>query len=503
MKFFILSVGLLLSGSVFGQLQLADCFANHMVIQRSKPFSIWGKAVPGLQLKLQFNGFKGTTTVQQDSSWKVDLPSMPANSKATTMFIKAGKDSVRLINILVGDVWICTGQSNMEWAFSREEFAKKETPDANQPFIRLYNTRFIGKYIYGEPYADSLTDQLQSGTFYSGTWEPCTSETVQPMSAVAYYFAKRVTQQTGIPIGIINLAIGGAPLETFISQDAMVTHPVFQKKLDGNWLYNSYLPTWIRERGLQNIGHLPTSQTKTGEGPNHAYKPGFAYAAAIPQFSRLPIAGILLYQGESNSLEPARVFEYGSLLTLMVKDYRAAWKDSRLPFYWVQLSSIDTLKYQSAYWPAFRNIQREQLDSIPYSGMAVSSDIGHATDVHPRNKRSVGYRLANWALHYYYCDRQQSPSGPLFKNAKLKSNRLELYFSYSGKGLTTSDDQPIRGFSFDGTTNVAAILKRKKVVLPFQHRPVTVYYGWQPYSIGNLVNSEGMPASTFTFKLAQ
>jgi sialate O-acetylesterase len=503
MKFFILSFAFLLSGSVFGQLQLADCFANHMVIQRSKPFSIWGKAVPGQQLELRFNGFKGTTNIQQDSSWKVDLPPMRATSKATTLFIEVGKDSARLTNIIVGDVWICTGQSNMEWAFSREEFAKVETPDANQPLIRLYNTRFIGKYIYGVPYADSLTDQLQSGKFYSGTWEPCTTETVQPMSAVAYYFAKRVTQQTGIPIGIINLAIGGAPLETFISRESLATHSVFRKKLEGSWLYNPYLPAWIRERGLQNLGHLPDATYAKGEGPNHAYKPGFAYAAAIPHLSRLPIAGILLYQGESNSLEPARVFEYGSLLRLMAEAYRYAWKDSQLPFYWVQLSSIDTLKYQSAYWPAFRNIQRNQLDSITYSGMAVSSDIGHPTDVHPRNKRTVGYRLANWALHYYYGDKQQSPSGPLFKKAKLKSNRLELYFSHSGKRLTTSDDQPIRGFSFDGSTAVTAILKRKKLILPFQHRPDTVYYGWQPYSIGNLVNSEGMPASTFTFKIVK
>ncbi|MBU7578756.1 MAG: hypothetical protein KAF40_11905 [Flavihumibacter sp.] len=503
MKCFVLSIGLLLTGPVFGQLQLADCFASNMVLQREKPFSIWGKAVPGTTLKLSFNGYEAVTLVQPDAAWKVELPPMPANNQPATLSVIAGKDTVRLTNLLLGDVWLCTGQSNMEWPFSREEFAKEERKDANQPLIRLYNTHFAGKYIYGVPYADTLVDLLRQGKLYSGAWQPYTPETVQSMSAIGYYFAKRVTQQTGVPVGIINLAIGGAPLETFISRDAMVTHPVFQKKLDDNWLYNPYLPAWIRERGLQNIGHLPTSKTKTGEGPNHAYKPGFAYEAAIPHFSRLPIAGILLYQGESNSLEPARVSEYGSLLRLMAQAYRAAWKDSRLPFYWVQLSSIDTLKYQSAYWPAFRNIQREQLDSIPYSGMAVSSDIGHATDVHPRNKRTVGYRLANWALHYYYGNKQQLPSGPLIKKVKLRSDRLELYFSCQGKGLATPNGQPLRGFSFDGSTPVTAILKRKKVVVPFQHRPDVIYYGWQPYSIGNLVNSEGMPASTFTFKIVQ
>jgi sialate O-acetylesterase len=484
-----------------GQLRLSKLFSNNMILQRNQPIRVFGKGVPGKLVELRFSSRFYATLTQADSSWSVVMEPLGIYSQPQKMAVISGGDSITIENILVDDVWICSGQSNMEWPFSRDAFASDETALADQPQIRLYNTTYAGKSVYGVPYTDSVLATLNTEEFYSGKWEPCTPHTVQSFSAIGYYFAKKITAETGIPIGVINLAIGGAPIETFISREALAADPEFKQKVKGNWLLNSNLPEWIRERGLQNLGHLSGASSQQGPGPDHAYKPGFAYAASIPAFAQLPVAGILFYQGESNSLEVSRVFEYGSLLKLLVRQYRQQWKQPNLPFYWVQLSSIDTSYYKSSYWPAFRDLQRKMLDSISFSGMAVTSDIGDPWDVHPRNKRTVGNRLAVWALHYTYGRENVMPSGPLIKNLRVRKNRLILSFRYASGGFATADGQAIRGFSLDGSSTTTAISKRKKIVLPFTSKPSYVYYGWAPYSSGNLINKAGLPASTFRKKI--
>jgi sialate O-acetylesterase len=486
-----------MSGSVSAQLQLADCFADHMVLQRNQLNPVWGKGNPEATILLEFGNIKIETKIQQDSSWRLVLPALKANAEPEKMLIRSGNEVISRQDILIGDVWICTGQSNMEWAFSRDEFAKEEAASTNQPLIRLYNTSFAGKYVYGVPYSDSILKRLQVDSFYSGSWMVCTDQTVQAMSAIGYYFAKEIVTNTGVPIGIINLAVGGALIETFIDKAAIASHPDFKQKLEGNWLYNPALPEWIRERGRQNLAKLLAFPSSENSGPNHAYKPGFAFEAAIPRLSKLPVAGVLFYQGESNSLEEDRVFEYGSLMQLLVRNYRDYWKNSKLPFYWVQLSSIDTANYAAKYWPAFRNLQRDLVDSIPYSGMAVSSDIGNPGDVHPRNKRTVGKRLAAWALNKHYGKKSVVASGPLLHSVRIRGKKLILRFDYTAGRLQTSDGLNLRGISLDGKTESPAILRKKKILINFIHLPTVVYYGWTPYSTGNLINKAGLPASTF------
>ncbi|HEY8398137.1 MAG TPA: sialate O-acetylesterase [Flavihumibacter sp.] len=476
------------------QVELAPQFADNMVIQRNQPIRVWGKAAPGEQLELRFNGRTQTTTVAPDSCWQLVLRPMAANPVPQTLEIRSGNHRVQRTNILIGDVWLCSGQSNMEWAFSRDAFFEEEKSAANQPLIRLYNTSFAGKYIYGTLYTDSVRQRLTPERFYEGQWETCTEQSARPMSAVAYYFAKKITSETGVPVGLINLAIGGAPIETFIDSAALAGHPVFRQKLAGNWLENPSLPEWIRERGRQNLGD---------QGNDHAYKPGYAFKSSIPWFSRLPIAGVLFYQGESNSLEAERVSEFGGLMQLMVKSLRDSWKNPSLPFYYAQLSSIDTSNYQAAYWPLFRDLQRRQLDSIPYSGMAVTSDKGHPTDVHPRDKRTVGYRFAALALYHQYGKKKTVYSGPQLKSVTVKRNRIIARFRHTAGGLTTSDGQPLRELSFNGSDPVNAILKKKKIIIPYTEKPAYLYYGWAPYSKGNLVNDAGLPASTFSTKLSE
>lgn len=489
---------LMVSVPAFGQLQVAELFADNMVLQRGQPIPIWGKGQPGAELEIRFGNIIRQASVGSDSAWRIVLKAMPANRSPQELEVTTGSERILRRNILVGDLWLCTGQSNMEWTFSRDASFEDELPGTNQPLIRLYNTSFAGKYVYGTAYSDSILAQLNPASFYSGSWENCTEQTVLPMSAVAYYFAQKVTEQTDVPVGLINLAIGGAPIETFIDPGLLATHPEFQSKTTGNWLVNQYLPAWVRERALQNLGVASLQE----QYPAHAYKPGFAFSAAIPRWSQLPIAGILFYQGESNSLEPDRVQEYGRLLQLLVQSFRDSWKNPALPFYYAQLSSIDTPHYKADYWPLFRDIQRTQMDSIPNSGMAVTSDVGHPRDVHPRDKRTVGYRLAAWALYHQYGKKDQVFSGPKLRSIAVKRNHLVLRFQHSAGGLRTSDGKALRGFSFDGKTPVNAVLRKTKLKLPYTVLPNHLYYGWAPWSTANLVNGAGLPASTFSQKIS-
>ena len=313
------------------------------------------------------------------------------------------------------------------------------------------------------------------------------------MSAVAYYFAKSIVASERIPIGLINLSIGGAPAETFIRVDAMRNSQQFSAKVKGNWLANDALPKWMRQRGSENVSNV-SSVPSDEMGPHHAYKPGFAYAAGIESLLQFPVKGVLWYQGETNAEEIERVNEYRSLMKLMVDDYRRQWKQPSMPFYWVQLSSIER-----PLWPMFRDEQRKLLADVKNAGMAVSSDIGSKNDVHPTNKKAVGERLARWALHQTY-KRSIVPSGPLPLKAVYKNGQVIISFKYAD-GLQTHNHEALQGFSIDGSETTEAFIQNKQVLVKTKQKPAYIYYGWQPFSKGNLLNGEQLPASTFKLKV--
>jgi sialate O-acetylesterase len=478
------------------QLQVARIFSDNLVLQRDQPIRIWGKAVPGKKVAVQFAHQTKTAIAKKDSSWSTSLQPQTTNRKPQTLTITSGSERILLNNILIGDVWIASGQSNMEWPMSREMHWKEERKNTSQPLIRFNNPPPAGRSVYGIAYTDSLNSRLTADDFYLWRgWNVCDSSTVSDMSAVAYYFAKTIVESENIPIGIINLSIGGAPIETFISREAMQNNKRFAVKVKGDWLENEHLPEWIRERGRQNVGGKANGQ-KDELGLNHAYKPGFAYESGIKPLLPFPIKGVLWYQGESNSLEKERVEEYKDLLHLMIDDYRAGWKQPAMPFYWVQLSSIDTTNYKSRYWPQFRDEQRKLLKELKAGGMAVSSDVGFKKDVHPTNKKFVGERLARWALKNEY-GKNILPSGPLPVSAKFEKEKVIIRFEYAGEHLKTADGKAVRGFSLDGVTEVEAKVQDSLIVIPVKGKPVHVYYGWKPYTDANLVNEANLPASTF------
>lgn len=495
-----LAVLLFFHFAVEAQLQLPKIFSDNMVLQRGKPVHIWGKAPPGKKIEVQFGSMKLYCKAKTDSSWSVDFAGQKENSTPQSLIIRLGRNKLELKNILIGDVWVCIGQSNMEFPMKKEIHFKESIKDKSQPLLRFYNPWFIGKYIFNESFPDSLACLLYPDEFYrSASWEKCDSNTISEMSAVAYYFGQEIENKTKVPIGLINFSIGGAPLETFISTDVLKKSQLFRTKVNGDWLNNDALPVWIRERGRQNVGNLinvPSDQY----GKNHAFKPGFAYSAGIEPILLMAIKGIICYQGESNAQEIERVNEYGRLSELLIDDYRKKWKQPELPFYFVQLSSIDTLKYKGQLWPQFRNEQRKMLKLISHSGMAVCSDIGAKDDVHPTNKKDVGERLARWALHDVY-GKDIIPSGPLPLQARYLNDKVIITFRYIGKGLMTSDGKSIRGFSLDGKSPVDAVIGDCGILIFTKYKPEYIYYGWKSFTDGNLVNSEELPASTFKIKV--
>ncbi len=482
------------------QLQPAKIFSDNMVLQRNKPIHIWGKAAPGQTLSITVAGEKKTIVAKADSSWSVYFKKQKANARPQSIFITSDKEKIELKNILVGDIWLCSGQSNMEWTMQKEIHWAEEIKNVHQPLIRFINPLPAGRYVYGMAYSDSLHKRLSTDNFYLWNgWKVSDSNTINTMSAVAYYFAKQIVQQENIPVGLINLSIGGAPIETFISKEAMQANEKFVAKLKGDWLQNDHLPQWTRERGAQNVGNHANG-FRDEQGLNHVYKPGFAFEAGIKPIVSMPVTGILWYQGESNSLEAARVAEYRALQKLLMEDYRTQWKHPAMPYYWVQLSSIDTARYQSKYWPEFRDEQRLLLNEVNNGGMAVCSDIGSKNDVHPTNKKMVGERLARWALNRDYHHKNIVPSGPLPLKAIYKKGKLIISFKYAD-GLKTSDGKELSGFSLDGVMETTASIQNKQIIINCETKPFFVYYAWKPFTDANLVNGANLPASTFKLRI--
>lgn len=477
------------------QLTVGAIFNDNMVLQHGKPICIFGKANPNQIVAVTFDGETKSNLVQSDSNWIVVFKKQAISKAPHSLKIESGLQKIRLENILIGDVWLCIGQSNMEFPMSRELHFKKEKINSNLPLIRFYNPTYAGKNTYNIPFSDSIVKKLNPKEFYEGQWQICDSLTFKNMSAVAYYFGKSVFTNTEIPIGLINMSIGGAPLETFISNQTLNNSIQFSNKVSGNWLINPSLPVWVRERGSQNVGTL-SSVLKDDVGKYHSYKPGFAYNAGLASLINFPIKGIICYQGESNAQELDRVFEYGALTKLMVNDFRKKWKELHLPYYYVQLSSKDTLKYKSEFWPQFRDQQRLIMDLVSNTGMAVSSDLGFKNDVHPTNKKEVGIRLANWALYKTY-KLNIIPSGPLPIKAKYRNGNVVISFNYLSKGLQTSDGLSLRGFSLDGVNDTLANIENKTVLINSKTKPTHVYYAWKPFTDANLINSDKLPASTF------
>jgi len=451
---------------------------------------------------VEFAGRKKTVPADAQGAWKLELPAMRASFEPRILRI-ADKT---FTNVLVGEVWLAAGQSNMEFPLQNEISATTELPEATNSALRLMNCSFAGQYFFSKPFGPDEIARQTVERFYSGSWQICSPASAKPFSAVGYFFGKELLQKLQVPVGIINCSVGGSPTEAWISRSALASNPDLSPMVHGNWLTNSSLDDWCRQRGHENLdatlkAGLPVPEDDLG--PNHSFKPAFLWEAGPARLAPFAICGVLWYQGESNSLEERRVRQHGELFPLLVESWRKTWSQN-LPFLYCQLSSIRTNHYQSKFWPGFRDQQRRFLDTIPNTGMAVTSDIGLMDNVHPRDKHDVGHRLAVWALANTY-HQPLEYSGPTPQSVVSDAQKTIVHFKHA-KGLKTGDGQPLRGFEIAGVDGVyhaaSAKIEGDKIVLAADNvsNAVSVRYGWQPFTDANLVNADDLPASTFEMK---
>jgi sialate O-acetylesterase len=501
-----LSLGFCFIASLAAAAELDPWFGDGMVLQREQPIRIIGKAQPNSQVTVRLGEQTALAKTDGTGRWEQTFTPRTANSQPTTLTVQeAGRPDVSVRDILMGDVWVCAGQSNMEFPLSRDAEAKQELANANLPLIRLRNYSFAGQYRSAAPLDATTVARMTVANFYAGRWEPCTPKAAAPMSAVGYYFAKRVAADTGVPIALVNYAVGGAPIEAFISREALARSAVFRKKVTGNWLSNESIEgSFVRLRAQQHLGtakDVPSDDC----GPNHGFKPGFAWAAGPAQATHFAIKGVLWYQGESNAIRQEDIAEYGVLMKLLVADWRRHWHQADLPFYWVQLPSINEPARQ--FWPEFREVQRQLTTEITSSGMAVALDVGTPKDVHPRNKRPVGERLAALALRDLYGRKDLIAEGPVAIDARQAGKTIRVRFR-SADGLTlVGPPTPLVETRQKGAADFKAARETRvegnELVVETDGLIVEIRYAWHMNAAAALRNGAGLPAGPFALKVSE
>lgn len=467
----------------YGGLSMSSLYADYMVLQRDVPLDIHGTANTGEKITVEIGGQKASTTADNQGKWSIVLSPMQA-AEDLTLTITAGKQRKVFSHVAVGEVWLCSGQSNMAFMLCQAESGKQDIAAADDPQLRLFDMK--GRWeTYDVAWPASCLDSLNHlQYFHETTWQPSTPSSASRFSAVGYYYGRMLRQKLGVPVGLICNAVGGAPTEAWVDRNSLETS--FPNILS-NWLQNDFIQDWVRGRAAKN---LTNDQTKLGR---HPYEPCYLYESGILPLQRYPIKGVIWYQGESNAHNKDA---HAKLFSLLVDGWRQNWKNPDMPFYFVQLSSLNRPS-----WPWFRDSQLRLMKEISNTGMAVSSDHGDSLDVHPRYKQPVGERLARWALAKTY-GQHITPSGPVFSSVTRQADALIVSFLYAD-GLQTSDGKAPSCFEIaeeDGLFHPAtATIEGNTVRLtsPTLKHPRYVRYAWQPFTRANLVNSDQLPASTF------
>ena len=478
----------------YGGLQVSPMFSDHMVLPREKDFLIRGMADAREKVTVTVDGEVFDAVANNRGQWCVLVPQRPAKVGAE-LRIETAKSSLVYRDVAFGDIWLCSGQSNMEFEVRQSSDAAPR-PDAG---LRLYDMKCNWR-TDNVAWPASALDSVNHLQYFAPTrWMPASDAAIARFSAVGFAFGQMLRDSLQVPIGLICNAVGGSTAESWIDRETLETrYPAILR----DWLHNDLIMEWARGRAEKNLSNRPASVDGYGVVPTrHPYEPCYNFEAGILPLDHYPITGVIWYQGESNA---ERVEVHEELFPLLVDSWRNYFsvipseaKESLLPFYYVQLSSLNR-----PGWPIFRDSQRRLLESRPGLGMAVTSDLGDPTDVHYRQKRPVGERLALQALEKHYGHAAKA-DGPLAKEAARVGQDVYVDF-YPQDALRSADDGPIVGFEVQDAADglfhpVAAEVSGGLVRLDCAviRAPKAVRYAWQPYTRANLVNAAGLPASTF------
>lgn len=468
----------------YGGLSVGSVYSDNMVLQHGRPLVIRGRANAGEKVSVSVGGRQAHAITDGNGHWKVMLKPLKAGGPYT-LSIRTKKQQLTFNNVLAGEVWLCSGQSNMEFMLKQSLTGAKDIPLANHNDIRLFNPQALWRTDAVEWPAEALDSINHLRYLRKAAWQECSPGSVADFSAIAYYFGQMLRDSLNIPIGLICNAVGGSPTESWIDRRTLeFEFPAILR----NWKGNDFIQDWVRGRAAQNI------KKSTDKLQRHPYEPCYLYEAGILPLDSFDIRGVIWYQGESNAHNKDA---HEKLFPLLVGSWRRYWQNDNLPFYYVQLSSLNRPS-----WPWFRDSQRRQEQTIAHTGMVVSSDQGDSLDVHPRHKKAIGQRLALRALTDTYGHTGFRSQGPTLRNVVFGKNSAVLTFDNATR-LGTSDGLPVRTFEIaehDGLYEPAtAEIKGNTIRLHSKKvkHPRYVRYGWQPFTRANLVNEAGLPASTF------
>ena len=492
----------LVCSSAWADVTLPAIFSSHMVLQRDLANPVWGKAAPGEEVTVTIADQTHTAKAGDDGLWKVKLNPLAVNAKPQQLTIKGAGAPIVLDDVLVGEVWICSGQSNMQWSVDQANNPDLEKLTANFPLIRLISVPQVGT-------------QEPQFTF-QGQWEVCTPQNVGQFSAVGFFFGRQLFQTLNVPIGLIDDAWGGSACEAWINRESLAKDGRFSELL-ARWenIEKSYdkakadeayaaamekykqIAADAKAKGVQpprppqHPGGMMTGNARPANIYNGVLKPTIGYG----------IRGAIWYQGESNA---GRAYQYRDLFPFMIKTWRDEWGQSDFSFYWVQLADFMAEQAQpvESAWAELREAQTMTLN-LPKTGEAVIIDVGEGNDIHPRNKQEVAMRLARWALANDYGVKIPFQS-PTYKSMEVQGDKVVVTFDHVGSGLRTIDVSEVRGFAVAGEDKkwhwaTAKVTGNNTVTVscPEVKNPVAVRYAWADNPVCNLLSKDGLPATPF------
>ena len=505
--------------TALADIRLSPLFSDGAVLQRGREVPIWGVADPGESVAVRMNGKEAAGTADGSGRWSVKLPAQDAGGPFDLTV--QGKNTIVLHDIVVGEVWVASGQSNMKFPLVTltpadpvyGPQAKEVIAAANDPMLRMFN---VGASVSPDKLADDIGLPV-------GKWQSATPENAGAFSAVAYYFATEIRKALNVPVGIINSSIGGTPAETWTSQTVVASLPECKPILE-KWekvieafpaetknYQEKTLPEWkAAAEKAKAESQPPPRRIYPPMGPNHFARPSTLFNGMIAPLIPYGIQGVIWYQGEANSggnpfaCSPV---VYRTLFPALIKDWRARWGQGDFPFLFVQLANIRALQTKPVETAGMGQIREAQMMalSVPNTGMATAIDLAdkeNPDDIHPHNKKEVGRRLSLIALANVYRQKIPSYSGPLFSGFKVEGNQARLSFTHVDGGLTAEGDK-LEGFAIAGKDGKYvwgnAKIDGETVVVSSDQvsEPAKVRYGWAFNPIGNLRNKAGLPALPF------
>lgn len=508
------------------EVTLAPLFTDRAVLQRDKVVPIWGRADVGEKVTVTFAGQKKEATPAPDGRWLVQLDPLVANGQGADLSV-AGKNTIILRDVVVGEVWLCSGQSNMEWPVSRAADAAREIAAANFPLIRHVRI----EHVVAETPAESVP---------TSGWLAATPETVGGFTAVGYFFARDLLQKLGVPIGIVHSSWGGTPVESWMSPAALASDPAFAvvgerwRKAVADFpaakvAHEARLAEWQRLEATAKAAPAPKTatapakaKTKTAtkakvertsvyaewlranprprapRGPGDAWTPAGLFNGMINPLLPYALRGTLWYQGESNA---ERAAEYHALFVATITAWRAHFGQGAFPFFWVSLANYEVPSDPTKRSYAFLREAQAKALSLPNTGQALAIDIGNPKDIHPLNKQEVGRRLALLARNRVY-SMTGDDTGPTLVSATREGAALRLRFKHASGGLV-AHEKPVQALEIAGADRVFhaadARIDRETLIVssPKVREPIAVRYAWTNAPEANLYNGAGLPAVPF------